>query len=121
MKNRTWVLIFAVVIVLCAAAMLLLPRGGEQVGVFQNGRLLYTIDPDRVTESYELRVTYEAGESVIHVGPDGIWVVSADCPNGDCLRHGPLTRRGTPIVCLPERIVIRWLNVPVSGVDAVSG
>ncbi len=121
MKNRTWVLLFAAVILLCAAFLLLAPRGGEQVGVFQNGEQVYTIDTAAIREPYELRLSYEAGESVIHVGPDGIWIVSADCANGDCVRHGPLTRRGTPIVCLPERIVIRYLRDGESGVDAVSG
>lgn len=120
MTNRRWALLFAFVIVLCAAAWFLLPRGGDTVGVWQRGELLYTIDPAAVTEPYELVLTYEAGETHIHVGPDGVYIASADCKNGDCVRHGPLTEGGTPIVCLPERIVIRRMRSE-SGVDAVSG
>ncbi len=121
MKNRSWILVFVLFAALCAAFVLFCPRSGEEVGVFQNGELLYTVEIASVKESYELSVRYEAGESVIHVGPDGIWVVSADCPNGDCVRHGPLKKNGLPIVCLPERIVIRYLRGNEGEVDAVSG
>ena len=120
MKNSRWVALFAAVIALCAASLLLLPHGGERVGVWQNGELKYTIDPARIGESYELTLSYEAGETRIHVGRDGIYVLSADCENGDCVRHAPLSANGTPIVCLPERIVIRYMDKE-DGFDAVSG
>ena len=115
MKNRHWLLLFAAVIVLCAAAYLLLPRGGNRIGVWQDGTLRYTIDPAVIREDYELTLTYPAGESIVHVGRDGVYIARADCDNQDCVRHGALKKNGTPIVCLPERIVIRYME----GGDAV--
>ena len=116
MNNKRWLIFFAVFLLLCAAAVFLMPRGGEQVGVWQNGELVCTIDP-AVPGEYTLH--YEAGETVILVDAEGVYVASADCKNQNCVRHGPLRRGGTPIVCLPERIVVRWMADDT--LDAVTG
>ena len=116
MSNKRWIALFGVLLLLCAAAAFLLPRGGDAVGIWQDGELVYTIAPGQTGE-YTLR--YEAGETIVHVGADGIYVASADCKNQNCVRHGPLKRGGTPIVCLPERIVVRWMEDDT--LDAVTG
>lgn len=118
MKNSRWILLFAAVIVLCAAAYLFLPRGGDEIGVWQDGKLVCTIDPAAVREDFELVLTYPAGRSIVRAGPDGVYIASADCDNQDCVRHGALKKNGTPIVCLPERIVIRYRE-DGDAVDAV--
>lgn len=116
MTNKRWMALFVYFLLLCAAAALLMPRGGEAVGIWQEGKLVYSIDPTQYGE-YILR--YEAGETVISVGAEGVYVASADCKNQNCVRHGPLKRGGTPIVCLPERIVVRWMEDET--LDAVTG
>lgn len=117
MSNKRWILLFAVLLLLCAAAAYCMPRGGDTVGVWQNGELRYTIHPARDTRDYVL--CYEAGETVVSVGAEGVYIRSADCKNQNCVRHGPLKRGGTPIVCLPERIVVRWMEDDT--LDAVTG
>ncbi|MBE6969539.1 MAG: NusG domain II-containing protein [Ruminococcaceae bacterium] len=116
MSNKRWMALFALIILLCAVAALRMPRSGDAVGVWQNAELVYIIDPSCAGE-YVL--TYEAGETVIHAGTDGVYVASANCKNQNCVRHGPLQRGGTPIVCLPERIVVRWMEDDT--LDAVTG
>ncbi len=120
MSNKRWALLFALVILLCAAVTLLLPSGGSTVGIWQRGELLCTIDLAAVTEPYTLRIPYEGGESIVCVEPGSICIQSADCKSQTCVRHGRLRPGGTPIVCLPERIVIRYLRTE-GGVDAVTG
>ena len=44
----------------------------------------------------------------------------ADCPDQICVEHGPLRPGGTPIVCLPNRLSIQWIERDAA-VDAVSG
>lgn len=118
MSNKRWIMLFAALLLVCAAAALLLPRSGSTVGVWQAGELIYTIDPAlHKGEEYILR--YEAGETVVAVGDEGVFIRSADCKNQNCVRHGPLKRGGTPIVCLPERIVVRWMEDDT--LDAVTG
>ena len=117
MSNKRWILLFAVLLLLCAAAAYCMPRGGDTVGVWQDGELRYTIHPARDTGDYVL--CYEAGETVVSVWAEGVYIRSADCKNQNCVRHGPLKRGGTPIVCLPERIVVRWMEDDT--LDAVTG
>ena len=64
-------------------------------------------------------LTHPKQGSIIRVGEEGVYVASADCKNQNCVRHGPLRRGGTPIVCLPERIVVRWMADDT--LDAVTG
>ena len=116
MSNKRWIMLFALLILACAAAAALMPRSGSAVGVWQKGELVYTLDPARFGD-YTLH--YEAGETVIRVDAAGIYVASADCRNQNCVRHGPLKSGGTPIVCLPERIVVRWMEDDT--LDAVTG
>lgn len=120
MSNRKWALVFVCIALLCALSLLLMPGGGETVGIWQRGELLYTITPALVTEPYTITLQGESGESHIHVGKDGIYMEDAACPLQFCVRHGPLGSGATPIVCLPERIVIRYLRTDES-VDAVTG
>jgi len=51
---------------------------------------------------------------------DGIRMVSADCPGGDCLRAGEIKKNGEMIVCVPNRLVIRLVSTQRPEVDAVS-
>ena len=45
---------------------------------------------------------------------------SSDCPDQICVRHGPLTRSSGPIVCLPNRLSIRYLDGTLQP-DAMAG
>lgn len=119
MSNRRWVLVFALLALLCLGVKRL-QRPGGAVGVWQEGELICTLDPASVREPYTLTLSTRSGESRIHVGPDGVYMESAGCRSQLCVRHGPLRSGGTPIVCLPERIVIAFTQQR-EGVDAVSG
>jgi hypothetical protein len=109
MKNTAWILIFAALVLLCAISSYLIfsGGGGKLVGVYVDGELIETIDLGLVTEAYELTVA--DGGNVISVSPDGLRVSSASCPDQTCVEHGFL-RSGAPIVCLPHRLVIKWLD-----------
>lgn len=51
---------------------------------------------------------------------DGVQVTESDCPNGDCMRTGRISRSGESIVCLPARISIQLTGGADSGgIDAV--
>ena len=116
MKTRTWVLIFATL----AAVLLLLwllPKGGAQAAIWQDGKLLRMVD---LSKDDSFTVTGPAGENRIVVKNGVIFVESADCPDQTCVRHGVLKQGGTPIICLPNRLVIGWTEAE-QDVDGVSG
>ena len=124
MKTRTWILIFAGLLAVCLAAWLLLPgllSKGSAVGIYQDGKLLKTVDLSAVTGTTTFTVTGDAGENVIEISPGSICVRSADCPDQTCVKHGPLQSGGTPIICLPNRLVIKWLDDTDTEYDAMTG
>ena len=117
MKQRYWILLFVAIIAACLLVWLL-PRGGGQTAlVYQDGTLLYTLD---LRQSRTLTVTGPAGENLITVAGGEVFVSYADCPDQVCVQHGPLQKRGGPIVCLPNRLTIEWAKHDAQ-VDALSG
>ena len=85
------------------------------------GDALDEIDLTEVQSAYSFTVTGKDGlTNTVLVEPGRIRVERADCPDQICVKHGPLTSGGGPIVCLPNRLSIEWLNAQTA-VDAVSG
>ena len=118
MKNRTWVLIFLFLAAALAAVWFLAPKKStELVGIYQDGTLLQTVALDR---DQIITVEGPAGKNVICIKNGEIFVQEADCPDKVCVKHGALLSGGTPIICLPNRLVICWTE-PSGAVDAVSG
>ena len=66
----------------------------------------------------ETRV-YQAGGYALTVSfsPDGVQVLSSDCPTLDCVHTGTIRRGGQSIICLPARFVL--VLEGDSGPDAV--
>lgn len=121
LSTRAWIAIFAVLLACCAAAwFLLVPRSaGSLVGVYENGKLVRKVDLAAHAEPYEIVLT-GWGNSVVRVEAGAIYMYASDCPDQLCVAHGSLND-GLPIVCVPNRVVIRYLAETDKGYDAVSG
>lgn len=104
------------VFVLCALLTLVFwgPGEWEYVQVLVDGKPLCTlalgVDQQRVVET-------EFGRNVITVKDGKVAVTQADCPDGYCMARGWCVG-GPQIVCLPNRLVIRFLGD--TELDAVS-
>ena len=48
------------------------------------------------------------------------YIEAASCPDGICVAHRPIFRDKESIVCLPNRVVLTFLN-GTSGLDGVAG
>ena len=111
LKTKTWVALFAVLLVLCLAATAVLWGREPQtsvVEILQDGVLLKTIDLSLVTDPYRFVVEdADGGCNTILVEPGRICICEADCPDQVCVHRGWLTDSAAPIVCLPHRLVIR--------------
>ena len=119
MKNKSWALLFAAVIAACAAVYLCSPgKSSGLAGIYKNGELLQVIDLNAVTKEYTIDI---GGENTALVSPGSICMKSAACPDGVCIAHGPLEKGGTPIICLPNQVVIKWIDPQDEGYDAVAG
>lgn len=117
MKTRTWSLLLLALLALCLALSLPLFLGerATQAEIWSDGVLIARVD---LAQDRELTVEGPYGENVVTVSHGRIAVTWADCPDGYCVARG-FCDRGAEIVCLPNRLVIRFTGG--SGVDAVAG
>ena len=74
--------------------------------------------PRGAQEPMELLIASSRGFNILSVSQDGVVIVSADCPGGDCLRFPRIERAGRTIVCLPHRLLVRLV---ASGSDDRDG
>lgn len=108
-------MLLAAVLAVCLglSIWLLRPREAAFAQVWSDGRLIHTLDlrVDRVVV-----VQTETGSNRIEVRDGKIAVTEADCPDHYCVDRG-FCSGGVQIVCLPNRLVIRFVgSVEVDGV-----
>ena len=110
MKTRTWILIFAVILAVCAAASFALLTPGEastQAEITRQGSVIKTVDL-RIDQTFTIE-SENGGYNVISVQDGKIGVIEASCPDHYCMARG-FCNKGTQIVCLPNRLVIEFLG-----------
>ena len=119
MKTKLWIMLFALLFVLCLGAGFLLLSPGEASNfaqIISDGQLMHTVDL-RVDRQITIS-TYNGGRNVITVKDGKIAVTEATCPDHYCMERG-YCNSGAQIVCLPNRLVIRF--VAEQEIDAVVG
>lgn len=119
MKTKTWILIFSVILLICGALsiFLLMPQdAATHAEITSQGDVLKTVDL-RIDQEFEV-ITESGGHNVVTVKDGKIAVTEANCPDHYCMQRG-YCNSGTQIVCLPNRLVIRFLGEQT--IDAVVG
>lgn len=119
MKTKSWIILFAVILVVFGAlsVFLLMPKeAATHAEITSQGKLLKTVDL-RIDQEFEV-TTENGGHNVITVKDGKIAVTEANCPDHYCMERG-YCNSGTQIVCLPNRLVIRFLGE--QAIDAVVG
>ena len=89
------------------------------VRVLSDGKEIYRADL-RTAEDSIFDVEYEGHINTIEIKDHQIRVLSADCPDQTCVHMSWLKSPATPVVCLPHRLIIEYVNT-FDGVDAVTG
>ena len=118
MKTRNWILIFAVLLLVCGGLSLWLLRSGETasaVEIWSDGVL---IDTWSLAVDQSITVGYGEGYNVVSVKNGKVAVTEATCPDHYCMKRG-FCDGGTDIVCLPNRLVLKFVGEQT--VDAVVG
>lgn len=119
MKSKTWLGLLGAVLLVCLGLSLWLFRPGKIAGqarIESFGKTVKTVD---LRVDQEFTVTGEnGGVNVITVRGGKIAVTQASCPDHYCEKRG-FRGGGTDIVCLPNRLVIHFLQTQI--VDAQAG
>ena len=108
MKTKYWVMLLSAVFLLCLGLSLPLLLPGEDARfaeIHSQGQLVRTVDL-HIDQQFTI-TTPQNGTNVITVQNGKIAVTEATCPDHYCLERG-FCSGGTQIVCLPNRLVIRF-------------
>lgn len=108
MKTRYWIILFAVLLLICAALSLWLlwPQPeADQIQIISDGKVLHTLD---LSEDRELTITSAYGTNTVTIKDSKVAVTAADCPDHICQRRGWCTA-APDIVCLPNHLQIHFL------------
>ena len=119
MKTRTWILIFALILLVCLGAGFYFLMPGEastRAEITSQGQVIKTVDL-RIDQEFTVE-NGSGGYNVITVQDGKIGVSEATCPDHYCMKRG-LCNSGTEIVCLPNRLTIRFLGE--QEIDAIVG
>ena len=69
------------------------------VEIIQDGNIIYTLDLNKSKDEL-IQVEFQGHKNIIQIKDKQISIIEADCPDKTC----------TPIVCLPNRLVIQYVN-----------
>ena len=109
MKTKIWVLILAVVLVasLGLSFWILMPgQTADRIEIWSDGTLKYTLS---LYEDQVLTISTATGTNTVTIQNGAVAVTEASCPDHYCMQRG-FCQGGTDIVCLPNRLVIRFLG-----------
>ncbi len=116
MKTKTWIILLAVLLAasLGASYFLLVPGdAATHAEISSEGAVLRTVD---LRIDQEFAVDTAARHNVITIQDGKIAVTEANCPDHYCMQRG-YCNSGTPIVCLPNKLVISFLGEPETDIS----
>lgn len=124
MKRRRFLLAALVLVLVIAAGSVywFWLRGADETiaTITLDGEVIAEYDLSQVRETETFTVGVPGAENTIRVSPEGIAVISADCPDQVCVHQGVRSHGPQPIVCLPHKLSITF-STDANGVDAVAG
>lgn len=117
MKTKVWIGVLAGVMVICGALSLWLlrPTQATAVEIWSEGKLIQTLSLDT---DQTVIVEKATGKNTVTVKAGKVAVTQADCPDHYCMERGWCSG-GTQIVCLPNRLVLKFVGQ--GEVDGVAG
>ena len=117
MKTRTWIILLCALLLgsVLACIPLLVSEPAGRAKITSDGEVISVVD---LNVNQEFTVESSGGSNTITVKDGAIAVTEADCPDHYCMHRG-FCDGGTQIVCLPNRLVISFLDE--AEVDFVAG
>ena len=122
-SNRFWFILLGGAVLISVITIFVIGQGpGSYASIYHDGVLTDTVNMTAVTDPFTITIDSSGSKNVIEVEFGRIRMLSADCPDGSCVRLGWSSGGAFPIVCLPNRVVVTFTGSDSrSGVDAVVG
>lgn len=116
-SKKIWIAVCIVIFLvgIIGSLWLIFRPHGQTVQIIQDGTVLYTIDLEKA-ENQIIEVEYQDSKNVIRIKDHQICVIDAECPDYTCVKMGELKSSAAPIVCLPNKLVVKFAET--DGIDA---
>ena len=110
MNKATKAILAALVLAVAASGAWILFRDGSvsspRVVIEVDGEVYCEYDMDEVDGIVPVS-TPNGGENRVYVQDDLVFMDSANCPDKLCVKQGVIRDSSVPIVCLPNKVIVR--------------
>lgn len=110
MNKATKAILAALVLAVAASGAWILFRDGSveqpRVVIEVDGEVYCSYDMDEVDGIIPVS-TPNGGENRVYVQDDLVFMDSANCPDKLCVKQGVIRDSSVPIVCLPNKVIVR--------------
>ncbi len=123
MKHKTFFIILIIILLICALLTVFayLRNGGTVAEISLDGNVLYEIPLTGADEGYEIPIEQDGRQNIILIENGKVSMKYANCPDGLCIKQGKITNSSYPIVCLPNRVVVKIKgDAEIETPDAIS-
>ncbi len=99
-------ILFAVALLLIISVLMffMMRKDGRIANIYCDGELVESINLSQVKESYTIDIK---GHNTVLAENGKIRMLDADCPDELCVKQGAIENSLYPIVCLPNKVIIR--------------
>ena len=117
-KTRYWILLIVLIFTLSVLLFFIFNNKKQgNVEIVQDGTVIYTIDLDSTQNEYDLIIKYGENDfNKVHVCRGDIYISDSSCNGRDCVNRGHISAGGFPIVCAPNKLIIRYTDNRFDGI-----
>lgn len=110
MKKADFIIIGVVLVVVGVLVFFLYGVNGDSgkyVQVEVNGEVVETFE---LTDDVQKQYDFDGNINTLQIKDGKASVIEANCPDGICTNHMPVSRAGESIICLPHKLVVTVLD-----------
>ncbi len=110
MKKADLIIIVSVAVIVGVLSFFLYyvnSGSGNTVTVEKDGEIIQMLSLD---EDFEKQYDFDGETNTLIIKDGKAMVTEANCPDGICANHKPISRAGESIICLPHKLVITVSN-----------
>ena len=125
-RNIICAIIFVLILITSTVAVLAINNNAKNqdekiARIYQENKLIYTIDLNSVKKTYRLTIDGEdKSENLVEVRNGSIGIIEASCTDHICIDTGFIDNSSVPVVCLPNKIIIEISDNTDNSIDAVA-
>lgn len=117
-SNTFWIILFLVLAIISTIIIFIMQSAktvGKTAEIYSDNKLIKTVS---LNKDDEFTIKNGDNYNIIRVKNGKISVCESNCKNQICVKQGEIDNSLLPIVCVPNRLVIRVDSSGQDGIDA---